>query len=408
MDLAPFNYSIGISDILAWRECPARFAWQMRRHIELPPHLQIEPGERDEPPESTDWRNAYGLAIHLAIHHVEHDSVDHEEAVHRTLTEYGTYLTPSDVALLREDLKIYERRRQLGVTLVGSEIELRVPLFVHEGQQIYFRCRLDVVQRLISNPSVFLHRDYKSSRWPRTAREVHEDPQMWSYNWTIHEYWPECQMLLQTYDQLRSGEHNTTKNDQQRRDMKLWLIDMVKLILDDDTYKPKLNDWCSYCPMAVTCREPKRATAYTRGKLAAAAPLTKEGRRIKVAFQGNGDSIEELVAELPAMIATRKHIEHVEEELKAVIERMSDEDRERLGWALKERRQRRISPEGLRALHSQMGDTFYQIANLPITRLEELVGKPKRGEPTPPELSLAREWTTEEVTGVNVVPASSA
>jgi hypothetical protein len=398
---------IGISDILAYRDCPSRFAWQMRRHTELPPHLQIIPHERDDPPENIDWRNAYGLAVHLALHWVEQDGVTHEEAISRSLVEYGTYLTPGDVALLREDLQTYEHRRQLGVTLLGSELELRVPLFVHEGEQMYFRCRLDVVQRLISNPSVFLHRDYKSSKWPKSAKEIHEDPQLWAYNWAVHEYWPECETLIQTYDQLRFGEQTTTKNDQQRRDMKLWLIDMVKLILADTTYRPKLNDWCAYCPIVVSCREPRRATAYTRGKLAATAPLTKEGRKIKVAFQQNGDSIAALVEELPDMIATRKHIERVEEELKNVIEHMSDEERENLGWALKDRRQRRIAPEGLRALHEAMGDAFYQIANLPITRLEELVGKPKRGEPRPAELEIAANWTTEEVVGVNVVPANS-
>jgi hypothetical protein len=400
--------SIGISDILGYRDCPARFAWQMRRHLELPPHLQIEPGEHDEPPESVDWRNAYGLAIHLAISWVERDGIGHEEAIRHALAAYGTYLTPGDVALLREDLRTYEQRRQLGVTLVGAEMELRVPLFIYKGEQIYFRGRLDVVQRLISNPSVFLHRDYKSSKWPRTAKEIHEDPQLWAYNWAIHEYWPECETLIQTYDALRFGELTTTKSDQQRRDMKLWLIDMVTLILEDETWKPKLNEWCSYCAMVYSCREPRRATAYTRSRIAALAPTEKVGRKIRVAFRPNGDTIGELIGELPQMIETRKHIERVEEELKTVIEHMSDEQRERLGWELKDRRRRNISPEGLRALHEQMGDTFYQIANLPITRLEELVGKPKRGEPAPAELQIAREWTTEEVTGVNVVPANSA
>lgn len=402
------NNSIGISDILAYRDCPARFAWQMRRHIELPKHLQIEPNEHDDPPENVDWRNAYGLAVHIAIHWVERFGASHEDAIKLALGRFGTYLDPADVALLRQDLDTYEQRRHLGVTLVGSEMELRVPLFVHEGEQIYFRCRLDVVQRLISNPSVFLHRDYKSSKWPRSAKEIHEDPQLWAYNWAIHEWFPECQTLIQTYDQLRFGEQNTSKSDQQRRDMKLWLTDMVKLILADEAWKPKLNDWCSYCPMVYSCREPRRATAYTRSRIMALAPTEKIGRKIRVAFRPNGDTIGSLIAELPQMIETRKHLERVEEELKHVIEHMSQEERERLGWELKDRRVRRITPDGLRALHERMGDTFYELASLPVTRLEELVGKPKRGEPLPPELQLAREHTTEEVTSVNVVPANSA
>ena len=398
------NNEIGISDILAYRDCPQRFVWQMRRHIALPLRLQVMPDERDDPPENIDWRNAYGLAVHYAIAIVER-GVSHEEAIEATMEQYGTHLEPSDLALLRDDLNVFERRRPLGVTLIGSELELRVPLFVHEGEQIYFRCRLDVQQRLINNPGVFLHRDYKSSRWPKSEADIHKDPQLWAYNWAVHEYFPECQQLIQTYDQLRYGEHNTSKNDNQRADMKAWLIEMVKLILADETYRPKLNDWCAYCPIVVLCREPRRATAYTRGMLAVKAPLTKEGRKIKVAFERNGDTVRELIeTELPAMIETRKHIEKVEEELKAAIKQMPEAEREELGWALREKRMRTISPEGLRALHERLGDAFYQLASVSITRLEEMFASDNGSSP---ELEIVREWTTEQVGSTNVVPAKS-
>lgn len=404
------NNEIGISDIVGYRECPQRFVFGMRRHVELPERLQLEPNERDEPPESTNWTNAYGSAIHEAIHLVEQDHVSHEKAIEATMLKYGTYLDPDHMRMLREDLALFERRRVLGVTLVGTEMELRVPLFVHPTEgQIFFRFRLDAVHRLIANPSVFLHRDYKSSAWQKTAAEVHKDPQMWAYNWAIHEYFPECVTLLQTYDQLRYGEEPTTKNDQQRRDMKLWLIDMVKIIIADNTFKPKINDFCRYCALVLTCREPRRAAAATRGMLAALAPLTKDGRRVRVEFAEEAFEIEDLIeSELPKLMQTRKHIEHVEKALKAALEKMSQEERERLGWRLRDRKTRTISTDGLRELHAHMGDTFYEIVKLPITRLEDLIGKPKKGEPVPAELQIARSWTTEDVDGVQVVPANSS
>jgi hypothetical protein len=365
-------------------------------------------GERDDPPENVDWRNAYGLAVHLALAAVESGLFSHEEAISKALESYGLWLDPEDTAQLREDMRIFERRRPLGVTLVGSEMELRVPLFMHEDRQIYFRCRLDVLKRLISNPSVFIHRDYKSSKWQKTEAEIHSDLQLWAYNWAIHDWFPECQTLIQTYDQLRFGEHNTSKNAEQRAHMKQWLIDMVKLILADTTWRPKLNDWCNYCPIVTICREPRRATRYTRDLLATLAPLTTEGRKIKVEFAGNGNAVEEMIEqELPGMVQTRKHIERVEEELKSVLKRLPQAERERLGWKLTDRRRRHISPEGLRALHQEMGDTFYQIADMSITRLEELVGKPKKGDEPPPELKIARDWMTEDIAGTNVVPAKS-
>lgn len=403
------NNEIGISDILDYRECPQRHAFSMRRHVELPARLQLQPGEKDDPPEHTNWTNAYGSAIHEAIHLVENQHISHEQAVQGAMQRYGTYLEPGDLELLRADLDIYERRRPLGVTLVGSEMELRVPLFVHpEHGQIYFRFRIDVLHRLIANPSVFLHRDYKSSKWRKTPKEVHSDLQMWAYNWAIHEWYPECRTLHQTYDQLRYGEVPTTKNDQQRAMMKRWLIDNVRTIIEDETYKPQLNDFCRYCALVVTCREPRRATDWTRAKLAVLAPMTKEGRKVRVEFAVEGDELEQFVRdELPGMIRTRKHIEHVEKLLKELLITMPEEERERLGWRVTDRRSRTISADGLRELHQQMGDGFYQLVSLPISKLEDLVGKPGKGEEAPPELEIARRWTLEDVSGTNVVPANT-
>jgi hypothetical protein len=402
------NNEIGVSDLLAYRECPSRFAWQMRRHNELPPDVALEPGERDDPPENIDWRNAYGLAVHDAIGHVER-GLSHEDAAELTMRRYGVYLDVEDVVTLADDLDVYERRRPLGVTLVGAELELRAPLFIaQDGRQIFFRGRIDVLQRLIDNPSVFVMRDYKSSRWQKSESEIHADPQLWAYNWLVHEYYPECSQLIQIHDQLRFGETRTTKNAEQRRQIKAWLVAMAKLVLSDEVLKPKLNRFCAYCPIAPVCREPRRAVSYTRGLLATMAPLTSEGRRIKVEFARDGDTVERLIAdELPMMMDVRKHIERVEAELKDAIRRMPAEDRERLGWQLKERHTRAISPEGLRELHARMGDTFYLLASLPITRLEELYGRPTKSRPASPELEIAREWMVDEVAGVNVLPAKS-
>jgi hypothetical protein len=395
------NNSIGISDILDYRECPQRHAWSMRRHWPLPERLQLEPNELDVAPEKTNWTNAYGSAVHDCIHEVEQGRT-HKEAIEIAMQRYGTYLEPGDITMLREDLQTYERRRPLGVTLVGSEMELRVPLFVHEGEQIYFRFRLDVLQRLISNPGVFVHRDYKSSKWRKTPAEVHSDLQLWAYNWAIHEFFPECQHLVQTYDQLRYGEEKTTKNDEQRAAMKQWLIDNVRIILADDTYKPKVNDFCRYCPMIVTCREPRRAVRYWRGRLHVLAPMTKEGRKVKVEFFEEGEELEQVIRdELPAMIQTRKHIEHVEELLKDDIANMPEEERQRLGWKVSERKTRRVATPGVRELHEAMGDRFYEMVPVSLSRVQEFAGKGST------ELEIAARWATEEVSGRNISPAKS-
>jgi PD-(D/E)XK nuclease superfamily len=399
--------SIGISDILAYRECPQRFAYGMRRHVELPEHLQVEPGEKDEPPESTNWTNAYGLAIHAAIAEVVRGA-GHREAIDAALAQYGIHLTPADVALLSEDLKIYEARKPKSASLVAAERDLRVPLFIDDdGTQIYYRFRLDVLYRLDNYPDVFLHRDYKSSAHRKTAAEVHADVQLWSYNWAIHELWPECRRLFQEYDQLKFGVERTSKSPEQREQMRPWLIGQVRVILADETFKPRLNDFCPYCPLAVTCRETQRATRFWRGRLALVAPLGREGRKIKVQFRDEAQELEQVIRELPEMQKVRKHIQHVEDALKDVIVAMALEDRERVGWLVRERHSKTITPEGLRELHAMLGDAFYRLINLPIGRLEEFVGKPKKGDAPAPELKLARDWSVEQVSDSIIVPVKS-
>lgn len=410
MNLEPFGNALGISDILAYRDCPARFAYGMRRHLELPPHLQIEPGERDEPPESTNWTNVYGSAIHEAIAEVERGAT-HAQAIDTALQRYGVWLTPDDITLLRDDLEVYEQRKppRDDVELVAAERDMRVPLFVtDDGVQMFFRFKLDVLHRLKAHPDVFLSRDYKSSAHRKSEQEVHADLQQWSYSFGIHELYPECRQLFQTFDQLKFGEIRTSKNAEQREHMRQWLIDMVKVILADERYKPKRNEWCRWCPMVVTCRETKRATEFERGRLALVAPLVKEGRKIKVAFWDEGAHLEELIRDdLPRMMEVRKHIAKVEEMLKGVIEEMGLEERERLGWLVRERTNRRITTEGLRELHEMLGDSFYELVNLPMSRLEDFVGKPKKGEPLPPELELARQWMVEEAGATTIAPMGS-
>lgn len=397
------NDSIGITDILEYRDCPQSFVFGMRRHVELPERLQIEPGEKDEPPESTSASNAYGSAIHTAIAHVEAGH-PHEVAIELALQEYAPWLTPDDVALLRDDLQTYERRKPRGAELVAAEMDMRIPLFKHEGRQIYFRFKLDVLYRLTAYPGIFIHRDYKSSAHRKSKAEVRRDPQMWAYNLAIHELWPECKQLLQEYDQLKWGVEKTSKNAQQREEMRQWLIDNVKVILADETYKPKINDWCGWCPLIVNCRETKRVTEFWRARLALTAPMTKEGRKTKVEFLDDSEELERIISEeLPRMQQARKHIEHVEDALKEVIRGMSMEDRARLGWRLSDRTTKTLPPDALRELHAMLGDDFYRLVSLPMTKLEEQVGKPKKGAPLPPELQLAQEMALETTSSSTLV-----
>lgn len=375
--------SIGISDLLNWRECPMRFAHGMQRHEG---HV---PGE-------TDWKNAYGSAIHDAIHAVEEGATD-QDAVTQVWPTYAAHLLPDDLALLRDDLSKYRGDTPLGYELVTAEADVRVPLFQIDGEWFYFRFKLDALYRRTDDPTSFYHRDYKSSKWPKSQADVDRDPQMWAYNFGIHELYPECVSLLQSYEQLRFGNLLTSKNEVQRAQMKVWLIETIKAALADEDLEPKQNDWCAYCPLVIACPETTRAAKVWRMKLAVIAPQTKEGRKTRIKLGDEGDEMEALIRDdLPVIVQTRKHLEAAEKAIKEVIEQMPSEERERLGWRVSERKLSYLPPQALQALHERLGDSFYEAITMSKTAVEKIAGKS--------ELDLARSLELRRVSSTSVVP----
>jgi hypothetical protein len=399
MNLEPFDYSIGISDIKDWRECPERAENNMRRLLTLPD------GKKDEPPESRNWTNAYGSAVHDAISFVEKEDLTNRQAVEKAWLKWGPFLDPEDLALLHQDLDKYRGDTPLGMRLVAAEVDMKVPLFVHDGIQYYFRFKIDALYQMIADPTVFFFRDYKSSKWPKSDKEVHEDWQMSSYDWGIHELYPECKRLVISYEQLRHGNILTSRNDLQREQIRDWLIENVKAIITDGEHRPKINDFCRYCPLIMQCSETERSTRYWRGTLAVLAPMTKEGRKTKLEFAEEGDELERLFSDvLPRAIQVRKHLEFFEKELKSKLEAMPSSERERLGWKTTDRKTRQITAEGLARIHEAVGPVFYNLVSLTKRNVDVWVGKPKKGVPLTPQLASIRREELEVVSQTLVVP----
>src|SRR3954469_25000723 len=197
--------AIGPTDIQQYRDCPRRFEFGMQRHTDAGEH-----------PEAQSSSTAYGSAVHEAIAFAEAEAALDDPAIQRAFDLYAKWLEPEDLERLRRDLATYRERDYAGARTVAVEEELRVPLFEHDGETIYLRTRIDRLYQRLDNPAVFIHVDYKSSRWPRSQQEVHEDRQLWLTNYIVHEVWPECETLVQAYDQLNFGVITTRKTDEQR------------------------------------------------------------------------------------------------------------------------------------------------------------------------------------------------
>jgi hypothetical protein len=161
------NDEIGISDILQYRDCPERFAYQMRRHTPLPERFALYAGEKDNPDEADSYATSYGSAVHDAIEVVENTQCSDEDAIAAVWANYSHWLEPGDTDRMKADLETYRTRTDTGLRLVGTELELRMPLLKHEDRTIYFRGRIDVLYQRLDNPAVFISRDYKSGRSAR-------------------------------------------------------------------------------------------------------------------------------------------------------------------------------------------------------------------------------------------------
>lgn len=367
---------VGISDIENYRECPARFAFGMRRHNTLPPHLAVYEGQKDEPPEAPSYAAEYGHAIHDAIKHVEDDQCSDDEAIDRVWAVYGNWLEPADIDRLKSDLRTYRTRAVTGYRLVGAEIELKMPLLKIDGETIYFRARIDVLYQHLQNPGIFLSRDYKSSRWPKSRDEIDADVQQWAYNAVIHYNYPECEDLTQIYDQLRYGEEPIHKSAAQRSQIYRWLQMMVKKILADDVLEPKKNDKCHWCPLMMDCPVTHRASAWWKSWLAANAPEKKDGRKLIVQLDVDHTGLEFYVEKLPDAKLAVKMLERYVATVEDALKGLPQGEREQYGYGLtKGRSNDRFEAQALRTIADMTGDDFYHLASLSKKAVNEFYGE---------------------------------
>lgn len=373
--------SIGITDLLSHRECPRRMSYGLRRHIDIGEQSDEATPEVGAAIHSTD----YGSAIHKAIEASE-DGFSDEDAIQQAWNEWGHRLTPADLTLLERDLEIYHERDYSGVRTLAVEDDFRVPLFEYKGRQIYFRFKLDRLYERVDAPGNFVHIDYKSSKWAKSQKEVHEDLQLWAYNFGIHEVFPECDNLRQIYDQLRYGPVPTSKTPAQREEIKAWLIKEVTKVLEDEDvradglHKPRHNQWCAWCPIIESCpviddltefglveiaelapRRPKTKKDGTPGKLMEDVPLDE-------------DLLPDYARKLDESRAARKVLENFEDRVKALIKQLPPERMKELHWKLQQRGGSVFLPEAAQQLHEQMGPAFYDLVKITKTGLEEGLG----------------------------------
>lgn len=362
---------IGVTDLLGYALCPSRMQFGMRRH------------EGKESPEGIIPEGAYGSAVHHMVE-VYDKTLDEDTAVREAFTKHIHWLDVEDLDALRDDLETYKQRDPVGVRTVLSEEEARVPLFEHPTEGlIYFRFRVDRLYQRLDNEGIFEHIDYKTSKWRKTEGQVHEDPQLWSYNWGLHELLPEIEHLRQFYDQMRFGVEETSKTDYQRGQIKEWLIVAATAVIEDHEHLPTFNDFCAWCPLKMDCPEIREGlTDFALARIAVLAPrnpkLKKDGTPGKLLGPPELDPerFTEYVEVLPKVKQAIKALDKFQETVGAALKTMPSDRREALGYRTFTKSSSYIPPHRMRELAEEIGwDNFAQIANLSRAAAERHFGK---------------------------------
>lgn len=359
--------AIGISDIEKWRECPRKMQYQMRRFT-----------EGAQPPEDNNPRTLYGTIFHEVVTTVEDRDLSDEEALQDAFDRFGGNLEPEDMERLKLDLQTYRERDYVGVRTVANETEVRVPLLEWEGETIYFRGKLDRLYQRLDNEGTFIAVDYKTSRWQKSEEEVHASTQMWAYNWLIHENWPECENLVQVYDQLRYGTIPTRKSEAQREQIREWLVRQVTAILKDEEAEPRFNRWCAYCPIRFDCPIIDRLSNF---EVAAINEITPDE-------PVDEQRLDEYVERLDDVNSAIKTLESYVDRVKATIRELPAERQQQLGFKMSGRSFDVWDADALEAAHEALGEDFYRLVKLTKSSVTRFLGDddPRLGQ----VLDLAR------------------
>lgn len=369
MDLP--NDSIGVSDLIDWQECARRMSYKMKRW-----------GGKEPPEAAVNPTKLYGAAIHDAIDHMEKTACTPEEAVQHIMSNGHRWIDPEVISELIADLETHLGRDDpLDWQLVMNETEIRVPLMIHKGKQIYYRAKVDRLYRHRTIPGLYWLRDTKSTRWERNQKDVDEDKQMSAYDWSLRDYMPEIEQLRITYDQLRFGEVHSSRTDDDRRKIVRWLKMSATAVLDDEDYGPddllvpEFNNWCPYCPIMLGCPVVPNLTNYARAEIARIAPDVKEGRTVRADL--DPDLFDVYVEQLPSVITAKGVLERFEKAVKARLMELPSAEREAYGFATTARNRDVFSAEALRAAHRLLGDSFYEVVSMSKEAVARAAGSDK-------------------------------
>lgn len=374
--------SVGISDLIAHRECPRRAGYGAKRHTG-----EGQQNHALRTPEAGSPATWYGSAIHDVIDAVA-DGLGDDAAIELAWSKWGAHLDPEDLTLLKEDLEKHHERDFENTRIVMAEDEIRVPLTeMPDGRPIWFRGRIDRLYERLDMPGQFIHVDYKSSKWLKTQAEVDSDPQLWAYNWSLTDFFPEIEDLEQWLDQLRGGMVSTRKSDEQRAEIREWLAlaarnyftEREQDLQADGLPAPRFNQWCPWCSILESCEIVPNLTDWALTRIVELRPpelvqATREEDGASILDETVITPLDEYMDRYDDVKTAIDVLTRFHESAKRLVHELPEQRREQLGFELRGRSNSIISVRARNALYETLGhDRFMELARVTQERLKSVL-----------------------------------
>ena len=209
--------------------------------------------------EQFSYALAYGSMFHRVMERIVAHDVDPREAV---LSAIEPDATVQMVDELLADLEAYLARPSDGfddMAVLGTEVDLRSPLYDDEEHgEITFRAILDVLAVDPDDPSVIHVKDYKSNRSPISGSDLAGDVQLRGQAWLVRRHasrWtsePNPRIIMHM-DLVKFRDYTYEYSDDELDAWETWAIAIVRAILRDEDATPRLNAYCSSCPVRDDC-----------------------------------------------------------------------------------------------------------------------------------------------------------
>lgn len=310
---------------------------------------------------------SFGRVIHAALALMETASISPEDALRQA---WDQRLGPEWMAEAVEDLDGYLARASDRMSTVATEVDLYGLLYVDEVfGEVWFGGRLDRLEVDVNDPGTLHVRDYKTNRRPVARAAMKGDVQLKSYDWLVRQNWARLMgsttspSIVVHLDLVKHYDLDWWYEAQEIEEWAAWCEAIARAILRDEAGDPMVGPGCAWCPVKDDCRAYRALPGQGRGML--------ERRQ---------------VTDLVRMVAWRDEAAETVRLLKAGIDDIDATIAERVdaeggsavvGASLFTREASEARKADLRRVHAVLGDQFYDLASVSLTKLDDL----SRGDP---------------------------